>query len=229
MKTSNYLIVAFAALALVGCSDNDFLGTGSGPESARQGNGEISFAAGAKNITRAGEISGKDAAEKLGGQFMVYGYKSAAAHAEDEEDFDASNLSQVFPFYRVNYVENSAYSTESNTHSWEYVGAGDDYTTNPVSVNGEAAAMPVEQSIKYWDWAANHYDYLAWAIKDPNEASLEALHTDKDVAGEVYNLLFNTPSAASLGNVYVANRVTIEKSYKTLSNSCVLILFVFIS
>ena len=214
MKTSNYLI-GFAALAsftLVGCSDNDFLGTGSGPESARQGNGEISFAAGAKNITRAGEISGKDAAEKLGGQFMVYGYKSAAAHAEDEEDFDASNLSQVFPFYRVNYVENSAYSTESNTHSWEYVGAGAAYTTNPVSVNDADAAMPVEQSIKYWDWAANHYDYLAWAIKDPNEASLEALHTDKDVAGEVYNLLFNTPSAASLGNVYVANRVTIINS-----------------
>ena len=212
MKTSNYLIVAFAAFALVGCSDNDFLGTGSGPESARQGNGEISFAAGAKNITRAGEISGKDAAEKLGGQFMVYGYKSAAAHAEDEDDFDASNLSQVFPFYRVNYVDNSAYSSESNTHSWEYVGAGDKYTTNPVSVNGADAAMPVEQSIKYWDWAANHYDYLAWAIKDPNEASLEALHTDKDVAGEVYNLLFNTPSAASLGNVYVANRVTIINS-----------------
>ena len=220
MKTSNYLIVAFAALALVGCSDNDFLGTGSGPESARQGIGEISFAAGAKNITRAGEISGKDAAEKLGGQFMVYGYKSAADHAETEATFGTTGLSQVFPFYRVNYVENSAYSTESNTHSWEYVGAGADYTTNPVSVNGADAAMPVEQSIKYWDWAANHYDYLAWAIKDPNEASLEALNTNKDVASEtkVYNLLFNTPSAASLGNVYVANRVTIENSYNVGTN-----------
>lgn len=220
MKTYNYLIVAFAALALVGCSDNDFLGTGSGPESARQGKGEISFAAGAKNITRAGEISGKDAAEKLGGQFMVYGYKSAADHDETEATFDASNLSQVFPFYRVNYVENSAYSTESNTHSWEYVGAGADYTTNPVSVNGEAAAMPVEQSIKYWDWAANHYDYLAWAINDPDEASLEALNTNKDLEAstKVYNLLFNTPSAASLGNVYVANRVTIENSYNAGTN-----------
>ena len=220
MKTSNYLIVAFAALALVGCSDNDFLGTGSGPESARQGNGEISFAAGAKNITRAGEISGKDAAEKLGDQFMVYGYKSAAAHAENEATFGTTGLSQVFPFYRVNYVENSAYSTESNTHSWEYVGAGADYTTNPVSVNGADAAMPVEQSIKYWDWAANHYDYLAWAIKDPDEASIEALNTNKDLTSttKVYNLLFNTPSAASLGNVYVANRVTIENSYSAGNN-----------
>ena len=214
MKTSNYLIVAFAALALVGCSDNDFLGTGSGPESARQGNGEISFAAGAKNVTRAGEISGKDAADKLGGQFMVYGYKSAAAHTETEATFSADALSQVFPFYRVNYVDNSAYSSESNTHSWEYVGAGDKYTTNPVSVNGADAEMPVEQSIKYWDWAANHYDYLAWAIKDPNEASIEALNTNKDLTSstKVYNLLFNTPSAASLGNVYVANRVTIINS-----------------
>lgn len=211
MKKPFYL-VGLAALALAGCSDNDFLGGADSGIVTSKGNGEISFAASAKNITRAGEISGKDAADKLGGQFMVYGYKSAAVHAETEKTFGEANLSAVFPFYRVNYVDNSAYSTESNSHSWEYVGGGADYITNPVSVNSGPADLSIEQSIKYWDYAANHYDFLAWAIKDQNEASLEALNTNKDIANKTYNLLFNTPSAASLGNVYVANRVTIVGS-----------------
>ena len=45
MKTYNYLIVAFAALAFVGCSDNDYIGDDPNITPENQTNGEITFAA----------------------------------------------------------------------------------------------------------------------------------------------------------------------------------------
>ncbi len=227
MKTSNYLIAlaALTSLTLVGCSDNDFLGTSTGPEVAQQGNGEITFGAKGTKVTRGETLEGAAAAEKLGNQFMVFGYKSGAAHAESESSFVTGttgtgdpddiasnpNLSVVFPFYRVNYIDGTAYTTETNTHSWEYVGAGADYVTNPVGVNGGEAGEPVNQSIKYWDWTANHYDYLSWAIKDPNAATMTALRTDNTSN----NLTFLVSSPNDLANIYVANRVTIENGNKS--------------
>lgn len=207
MKKPFYL-VGLAALALVGCSDNDFFGDGIGTEAAKQGNGEISFAANGSKVLRGETLEGAQAAAKLGNQFMVYGYKSGENHAEAESAYAADKLSAVFPFYRVNYVEGSAYTTETNSHSWEYVGSGDAYVTNPASVNGVAASEPVNQSIKYWDWSAQHYDYLAWAIKDPNAATMESLRTDNTAN----NLTFTASSPDDLANIYVANRVTIENT-----------------
>lgn len=227
MKTSNYLIAlaALTSFTFVSCSDNDFLGNSSGPDVAQQGNGEITFGAQGSKVTRGENLIGAEAAEKLGYQFMVYGYKAGANHAETENSFVTTsnnggqvttdqdvagnpNLSAVFPFYRINYVEGSAYTTETNSHSWEYVGSGDKYVTNPVDVNGAEAAEPVNQSIKYWDWTAQHYDYLAWAIKDPNAATMEALRTDNTAN----NLTFIASSPDDLANIYVANRVTIENT-----------------
>ena len=70
MKTYNYLIVAFAALAFVGCSDNDYIGDDPNITPENQTNGEITFAASNKKLTRA-DIVGGTAAGMLGNTFVV--------------------------------------------------------------------------------------------------------------------------------------------------------------
>lgn len=192
MKTYNYLIVAFAALALVGCSDNDFLGTGSGPEGARQGNGEITFNAGSGKITRGEEITGKDAADKLGGKFTVYGWKtnSAASNKTDGSHED------VYQDYLVTWGANTAYTTESNTANWEYVGN----TSQPIDGAG------VDQTIKYWDYSTNRYDFIAWTISDGGAVLKERPQvTSTEVKP---SLVFNAPTASALGSVYISDKYT---------------------
>ena len=192
MKTYNYLIVAFAALALVGCSDNDFLGTGSGPEGARQGNGEITFNAGSGKITRGEEITGKDAADKLGGKFTVYGWKTNS-NASGKAD---GTHEDVYQDYLVTWGANTAYTTESNTANWEYVGN----TSQPIDGAG------VDQTIKYWDYSTNRYDFIAWTISNGG-AVLKARPQVTSTSVQP-SLVFNAPTAKDLGSVYISDKYT---------------------
>ena len=73
--------------------------------------------------------------------FRVWGYKNMS--------FDAgvySDLQTVMPKYTVNWQENSANTTTSNTNGWEYVAQ-------------ETGSDP-EQTIKYWDWNAKAYRFF---------------------------------------------------------------------
>ena len=175
MKTSNYLIgfVALTSLTLVGCSDNDFLGTDNGQEVAKQGNGEITFVAGNAKTTRAGEFVGATAAEKLGGMFVVEGTKGS-----EQENSPSTDV--VFDNYLVGYTANSAGRTETNTNNWEYVGkeAGiADRMTAATwgTLHGDGAAKA--QTVKYWDYSTAQYDFIAWST------GLREAVTDAAVAG----------------------------------------------
>jgi hypothetical protein len=164
MKTYNYLIgfAALASLTLVGCSDNDFLGNDNGAEVAQQGNGEITFVAGNAKTTRAGEFIGATAAQKLGGMFVVEGTKGTEAA-------DAPSSTVVFDNYLVGYTANSAGTTESNTNNWEYVGLESGITGRMTGGTGStwAALHPAgtaqAQTVKYWDYSVDQYDFIAWS------------------------------------------------------------------
>ena len=193
MKTSNYLI-GFAALAsftLVGCSDNDFIGTG-GSSGFSKGNGEISFNAGSGKITRGEEITGKDAADKLGGKFTVYGWKTNT----NASGKDAGSLEDVYQDYLVTWGANTAGTTESNTANWEYVGN----TSQPIDGAG------VDQTIKYWDYSTSRYDFIAWTIKDGTGSVLKARPTVSSTVAP--SLTFNAPTASALGSVYISDKYT---------------------
>lgn len=175
MKTSNYLIgfVALTSLTLVGCSDNDFLGTDNGQEVAKQGNGEITFVAGNAKTTRAGEFVGATAAEKLGGMFVVEGTKGS-----EQEHSPSTDV--VFDNYLVGYDYNSAGTTETNTNNWEYVGKQTGITgrmtaTTWSALHGDGAAKA--QTVKYWDYSTAQYDFIAWST------GLREAVTDAAVAG----------------------------------------------
>jgi hypothetical protein len=207
MKTSNYLIgfAALASLTLVGCSDNDFLGTGSGPEAAQQGNGEITFSTGDVKMTRAGEITGLDAANRLNRQFIVWGDKHSTAEQEDADD-DVS----VFTNYVVKYLDNSANTTESNTHSWEYVG----YTPYLAAQVSPAVTEGVVQSIKYWDYdAAGGYTFHGISAL-PTDIEAGNVAVAKTQAGSaVYDKgwVVTVNDKASLADLYAADRKPVAK------------------
>ncbi len=194
MKTSNYLIgfVALTSLTLVGCSDNDFIGTG-GSSGFSKGNGEISFNAGSGKITRGEEITGKDAADKLGSKFTVYGWKT---NSEASGKTDGAH-EDVFKDYLLTWATNTAGTTESNTNNWEYVGN----TSQPIDGAG------IDQTIKYWDYSTKRYDFIAWTINDGSGSVLKARPqvTGPSVAP---SLTFNAPTAKDLGGVYISDKYT---------------------
>lgn len=205
MKTSNYLIAlaALTSLTLVGCSDNDFLGDGPGGTfGGSSSKGELSFAAGGDNTTRAGDITGEKAADKLGGHFTVYGWKQVNEQSNTGGSSNISAFQDVFADYVVKWNGTaSAGTTESNSSGWEYVG----YQTEPVD-----GSAPSDQYIHYWDWSTNRYDFQAWSISEGNAQILTRnqvtnLTTPTATPPE---LTFFAPTAKDLGGVYVSDKFT---------------------
>ena len=211
MKTSNYLIAlaALTSFTFVSCSDNDFLGNSSGPDVAQQGNGEITFSTGNINMTRAGEITGLDAANKLNRQFIVWGDKHTTA-----EDNTANYDLSVFQNYVVKYLDNSAYTTESNTHGWEYVGYTpyDAAKVSPALTGGDSNI----QSIKYWDYdAAQGYTFhgISALPSDIENNNVTVTKTTAAATGTVYDKgwTVHLTKEASLADLYAADRKPVTK------------------
>ena len=151
---------AVALVALASCSDNEFIGDNSPTTQQENAADEIQFGLNVQNTTRAGELVGATAAEKLGGMFVVEGTKGTEAT-------DAPSSTVVFDNYLVEYKYNSAGTREDNTNNWEYVGlqAGIDgklsgTTWTALHPTGSSAQA---QSIKYWDYSVDQYDFIAWS------------------------------------------------------------------
>lgn len=190
MKKPFYL-VGLAALALAGCSDNDFLG---GIENVLEskGNREITFAAGGGKISRGEVITGKDAADKLGGHFTVYGWKT---NTDASGETDGAH-EDVYKDYLLTWASNTAGTTESNTANWEYVGN----TSQPIDGEG------VTQTIKYWDYSTSRYDFIAWSIADGGAVLKERPTVSSTSVAP--GLTFNAATASHLGSVYVSDKYT---------------------
>lgn len=144
-----YIFLAASVLTLASCSSDDFLGDtqGSTPTSA---NSTINFSGNAGKITRATSNEGK-AEKMLDYQFKVYGVKKMSKNGVDK--FEPS-----FTDYSVWYDE--AKNTTSNTNGWEYVGnqkAGNE----DVTYGSGNVKLQNDQYIKYWDYAAEEYHFVA--------------------------------------------------------------------
>lgn len=138
-----YLFIAASALALASCSSEDFVGT-EGGNVENGANKAINFSGNAGKITRATKNTGT-AAEMLDGQFKIYGVKKAS----DDK------FKNVFVDYSV--WDATVNTTTSNTKGWEYVGAKNSTNlgTGNISLGDEA------QTIKYWDYSASEYRFVA--------------------------------------------------------------------
>jgi len=174
MKTKYFFLAGFAAM-LASCANEEYIGDTSPNATLEQtGDGSIQFSSNLPNMTRAGEFKGATAAEKLGRMFVVEGTKGT-------EQTNSPSTDVVFDNYLVGYEYNSAGTTESNTHNWEYVGKQTGITgklsgTTWGNLHNGATDAKV-QSIKYWDYSVDQYDFIAWSTGER-----EAV-TDAAVAG----------------------------------------------
>jgi len=149
-----FIFAAFAGIALASCTDDDFVGNVS-PPAEEEVLAPISFSSSQNTFTRA-DFEGAEAADKLGGKFVVTGFKGAKTN-------EPGNV--VFDNYLVKYTENTANRTESNSANWEYVlpnvNTGNEYEYVPITHarnNGITS-----QTIKFWDYTKPQYDFFAWS------------------------------------------------------------------
>ena len=116
--------------------------------------------------------------------FKVYGFKNMVCNdngtTDDPTDDAYSNYQKVFPGYVVNWVENTAGTSTTNSADWEYV-------------NQQPLDQTV-QTIKFWDWSAKAYRFFAVAgAKGTNEvtATTKTYNVGTDDAYEAYELTYN--------------------------------------
>ena len=210
---------AAAAVAMASCSSNDYLGNA--PDQIKQGTetGEIQFSMSLPNMTRAGEFVGATAADKLGGMFVVEGTKGT-------EQTNSPSTDVVFDNYLVGYTANTAGTTESNTHNWEYVGKQTGITA-PLRMTaatwtalhtGDGKAK--SQTIKYWDYSTDQYDFIAWstgereavtdAAVDGSKVKVTRINTGNTLASDGFTL--TAASAEDLLQCYYTDINTVLKA-----------------
>lgn len=193
-----YIFLAASALTLASCSSDDFLGDtpGSTPTSA---NSAINFGGDAGKITRATSNEGTPQ-KMLDGQFLVYGVKKT-----NDEIFH-----NVFVNYSVWDVEDK---TTSNTNGWEYVGE-----QNATKHGTGQISLKKAQTIKYWDYSASEYHFVAGSPIDAFKYNTSTdLTTGTVIKSATVSKLAGHINANEEGSalktdpVYVAVPVKVEK------------------
>lgn len=212
MKKVYLIFAALTSVALFSCTGDELA------ENAPVTNPEVEkpivFSSLNKGMTRA-DYTGKDAATLLGNKFVVTGYKGP-------NSLWGANSIITMDNYQVVYQENTAHTTESNVANWEYVGVD--------RIKHAIDKGITRQTIKYWDYSAPQYDFIAWST-----GSKTAIYEGTPAAGEVLVSAITpstattsaytfTGTAADLSECYIADLVTVKKS-KTNYNDPVTLKF----
>lgn len=199
MYMKKYIFLAASALALASCSSDDFLGNT--PGNVQSNTSAINFDGGTGKITRATTQTGADAAKTLGYSYVVYGYKTV-------NDVPTT----VFDHYTIKW-KGLKDKTESNTCGWEYVGQK---ANSLSSLEGDK-----DQTIKYWDYSASQYDFVAFSFGKATQGDEEGKVTASKID--------NTPSYTLTGNVnelakcFIADRITATPKETTTKKANLLV------
>ena len=203
MTKKNLFLVALAAVAFAACSD-DFADAPPvvtpNPELRET---PIVFNSSSSGLTRA-DYTDAVAADMLGKKFVVSGYKGSST---------ATVGSVVYDNFLVEWVENTAHTTESNTNNWEYVGRTPIYHASQHGVT--------QQAIKYWDYTQDQYDFMAWSTGQiepiyygtPDDGQVLVSAIDPDNATTAAYTL--TGSAEDLSKCYISDLVTVKRDGTT--------------
>lgn len=180
-----YFVSAIAALALASCANDDFLGEVPGNNPSAVNSKAISFSGEAGKMSRAGETSGATAAGLLKNNFIVFGCKTIKGESKT-----------VYDHYNVKWIDKDT--------KWEYIGQ----TKNDLN---ETAT---NQSIKYWDYSATDYKFVAFSLGDAVQ-NTEVKIKKVDNNANSYTL---TGTAANLAKCYVADRIIAKPEATTAAN-----------
>ena len=211
MRKSYLILAAIASVALASCSNEEFVGENT--PIGQNESGVINFSFNLQNMTRAGEFTGATAAEKLGGMFVVEGTKGT-------EQENSPSTGVVFDNYLVGYTPNTAGTKEDNTHNWEYVGLQEGITGK---LSGgtwtnlhEGATNAKSQTVKYWDYSTDQYDFIAYST-----GGLEAVTTGAVADSKVNVTRINTGSTLATDGftLTAASAADLTKCYYTDINT----------
>ena len=203
MKTKYFIFAAMATIMFASCTSEDFVGNTEAQQSVNESQSVINFSGGADRITRATSNTGT-VAQMLDGQFKIYGVKKVN-----------DSYTNVF----VNYaVWNSNTKTTSNPdggttegsrtqeeNGWEYVGdAGSHFSGFGT------------QTIKYWDYSATNYHFVAGSPVASFTYNLTSgditSATVTGLAGHITaNLTSGSGTALNTDPVYIADPVNVAK------------------
>jgi PBP1b-binding outer membrane lipoprotein LpoB len=195
-----HAIIASAALLLVGCANDETVVNNTPTDEVPTG-AAIDF-----NLTVPGQtrstLAGKYAADALGSKFVVYGIKHTTS--------GSSVVNQdVFKNYLVEWTNNSAGTSESNTNNWEYVGTALTATEKEkVTPNAEA------QTVKYWDYSADQgYTFTAFSgssFLGKTGAAIRKITDGSDDYANGYQI--TVPSSATPNEIYFSDRVKVTST-----------------
>ena len=199
----NLFLAALATIALAACN-GDFAEEPPvviAPSSEAQ-EIPIVFSSSSKGATRT-EFIGAEAAEMLGKKFVVSGYKG-------EKTATVGGI--VYDNFLVEWSENTAHTTESNTANWEYVGI------EPIA---HAKANGVtQQAVKFWDYTQPQYDFIAWSTGKKTAVYSEAPSDGKVLVSAINPAMATGATgvaytfegkAKDLVDCYIADLVTVKK------------------
>ena len=174
MEKKTILLAATTALVLAGCSD-DLTGNAVTSPSTSEKPAAIMFGNAANPTTRAAE--GDEAAALLGNTLYFYGTKTSG-----------NDVKTIFDNYSLVFKgEDTKNSTETNVAGWEYV--------------GEKSKKGALQAVKYWDYNAERYDFVAVTA-----ASLPG--TTDYIANTTDGMVLDVTTPSKLSDIYFADRVT---------------------
>ena len=176
-----------ALVALVSCAENEYVGDVS-PNPEASGEKAIVFKSNTPRITRS---EGVTAAEELGYTFAVYATKTVGTTTSNV--FAQNALNDDNTPYWVWYGTSTANTTTSNTNDWEYVGAAGEKT-----IPGGSYTLSTGQTIKFWDYSASQYDFIAYKAKSGGTVSKVTTSGFKF-----------TGTATQLAGLYIADKLTL--------------------
>lgn len=205
-----YFLFAASALAIAGCSSDDFLGNDSS-NGQNTANAVIKLGGSTTKTSRAtsSPTTAYKTANLQDNGFWVYGTK----HANDENATEA-NDQVVYKNYLLKYETGSANHTQSNTAGWEYVGVDNSKYFANIIPN---ITTTYSQTIKYWDYSAKSYTFYAATAKpkdvEEGKVKFEKILKDDGENGSVYNKGYNVTlkDGADLDQLYFADRKVITK------------------
>ena len=125
--------------------------------------------------------------------FKVWGYKN---DVYDEGTSSFTSYQTVMNGYYVNWTANTAGTTTSNSHDWEYVGQEED----PSHI----------QTIKFWDWSAKAYRFFAVA---PSDANVTA---DMDGSGDSYTITLPADAEIEASHAILEEKIAATPYYSRL-------------
>lgn len=197
---------AIAAMALVACTSD----TADSPPVVKPTHEmqeiPILFSSTSNSMTRA-EYTGAVAADMLGKKFVVTGYKGS------QSAWDAADNTVVYDNFLVEWQENTANTTASNTSNWEYVGRLPIYHAEQNGVT--------QQAIKFWDYTKDQYDFIAWSagkntavyVGSPGDGEVLVSAITPATATGTSGIAYSfTGKSKDLVGCYITDLVTVKKA-----------------